>query len=94
MVSNGPFAFAQSWSKKTWIIIGAAAAAVLIIVIVVPVEVAKENAYPDYTAINYTLTDTYSGSDFFDNFDYFTATGEQSRHGPLLKPHNLNRVPR
>lgn len=67
-------AFVHGLSKKTWIIIGAVAVAVVVIVIVVPVEVAKENAYPDYSAINYTLADTYSGESFFDYFDYFTAT--------------------
>lgn len=55
-------------------IIGAVGVAILVIVIVVPVEVAKENAYPDYSAINYTLADTYSGESFFDYFEYFTAT--------------------
>lgn len=76
MRSNGPLGFLKSWSKKTWIIVGSVAVVVLIIIIVVPVEVAKENAYPNYTTINYTLADTFSGSDFFDNFDYFTDTGK------------------
>lgn len=73
---GSPFSFINSWGKKTWIIAGSAAAVGLILIIVVPVEVAKENAYPSYTSINYTLADTYSGTDFFDNFDYFTDTGE------------------
>lgn len=75
MRPGGSLGFIKSWSKKTWIIVGSAAAVILIIVIVVPVEVTKENAYPSYTAINYTLSDTYSGSEFFSNFDYFTSTG-------------------
>lgn len=33
----------------------------------------KLNSYPDYSALNYTLQDTYSGTNFFDNFDYFTG---------------------
>lgn len=67
-------AILKGLSKKTWMIIGGVAVAVLIIVIVVPVEVAKENAYPSYSAINYTLVDTYSGESFFDSFEYFTDT--------------------
>lgn len=74
MRPNGPMGFLHGLSKKTWMIIGAVGVAILVIVIVVPVEVAKENAYPDYSAINYTLTDTYSGESFFDYFEYFTAT--------------------
>ncbi|PSR94022.1 concanavalin A-like lectin/glucanase domain-containing protein [Coniella lustricola] len=71
---HGPFAFLKTLSKKTWIIIGTAAAAILVIVIVVPVEEAKKNSYPSYTALNYTLADTYEGEDFFSLFDYYTDT--------------------
>lgn len=73
-ISNGSTGFLNGLSKKTLMIIGGVAVAVIIIVIVVPVEVTKENAYPSYTAVNYSLTDTYSGESFFDYFDYFTAT--------------------
>lgn len=31
------------------------------------------NEYPDYSALTYTLQDTYSGTSFFDGFDYFTG---------------------
>lgn len=75
MAPHGPLAFLKTLSKQTWIIIGTVAAAVLIIVIVVPVEEAKENAYPSYSYVNYTLADTYEGEDFFDLFNYYTATG-------------------
>jgi uncharacterized membrane protein YvbJ len=50
----------KSWSKKTWIIIGAIIAIIIVVVIVVPVEVTKANAYPSYTTLNYTLAETYS----------------------------------
>lgn len=90
MKPNGPLAFFQTWSKKTWIIVGSAAVIILIVVIVVPVEVAKENAYPSYTSINYTLADTYSGESFFDEFDYFTDTGECKL---LLDGYSIDRVP-
>ncbi|KAI0470964.1 glycoside hydrolase family 16 protein [Xylariaceae sp. FL0804] len=62
-----------SWGKKTWAIVAAVVAVVLVIVIVVPVEVAKANRYPDYSKLNYSLADTYNGTSFFDNFDYFTG---------------------
>ncbi|KAF3768581.1 family 16 glycoside hydrolase [Cryphonectria parasitica EP155] len=74
MQPHGPFGFLKTLSKKAWIIIGGVAVVVLIIVIVVPVEEAKANAYPDYTALNYTLADTYEGEDFFSLFDYYTDT--------------------
>ncbi|KAG9246423.1 glycoside hydrolase family 16 protein [Calycina marina] len=64
------------WSRlgwKKWAIV-AAAIAVLIVAIVVPVELTKKNnSYPDYTQLSYTLEDTYSGTSFFDNFEYFTG---------------------
>lgn len=72
-VSNGPMHFLKGLSKKTWLIIGGVAVAVIVVVIVVPVEVAELNEYPNYSKINYTLSETYSGADFFDQFDYFTA---------------------
>lgn len=43
----------------------------LIIIIAVAVAVSRANRYPEYTKLNYSLTDTYSGTGFFDNFDYF-----------------------
>ena len=56
-------------------IIGAIVAAIIIIVAVVVGAVlgTRKNAYPDYTPLSYTLQDTYHGTDFFDNFDYFTG---------------------
>lgn len=62
----------KSLSKKTWIIIGAIIAIIIVVVIVVPVEVTEANAYPSYTTLDYTLTETYSTDTFFDQFDYFT----------------------
>lgn len=63
----------SNWSKLT--ILGVIAAVVIVIVAVVVGAVlgTKANAYPDYSAINYTLVDTYSGTTFFDDFDYFTG---------------------
>ena len=50
----------KAWSKKTWIIIGAVAAVIIAAVIVAAVEVTKANEYPGYSALNYTLSETYS----------------------------------
>lgn len=74
VVPSGPLQFLHGLSKKTWMIIGGVAVAVIVVVVVVPVEVTKANEYPNYTAINYTLSETYSGETFFDQFDYFTDT--------------------
>jgi len=63
----------RNWSKKT--LLGVIAAAVIIIaaIIIGAVLGTKSSAYPDYSTLSYTLQDTYSGTDFFDNFDYFTG---------------------
>ncbi|KAI1262099.1 concanavalin A-like lectin/glucanase domain-containing protein [Xylariaceae sp. FL1019] len=63
----------KHWGKKTWAIVAGIIVVVLIIIIVVPVEVAKANRYPNYSELDYSLVDTYSGTDFFDNFDYYTG---------------------
>jgi len=34
---------------------------------------ARRNRYPSYTKLTYSIQDTYSGTSFFDNFDYFTG---------------------
>ncbi|EPE33256.1 Concanavalin A-like lectins/glucanase [Glarea lozoyensis ATCC 20868] len=63
----------KGWGKKVWIGV-AAAVVILIIVIVVPVVVTnKKNKYPDYSRLSYSVSETYSGENFFDNFDYFTG---------------------
>ncbi|EGX89459.1 endo-1,3(4)-beta-glucanase, putative [Cordyceps militaris CM01] len=68
------------WARKVWI---AVAVAVVIIVVVigvaVGVTVSKNNAYPSYKALSYTLQDTckeppqHSGETFFDQFNYFNT---------------------
>ncbi|KAK5116488.1 hypothetical protein LTR62_008037 [Meristemomyces frigidus] len=69
----------RNWNKKTWIGISIAAIILLVVIIVAAVVGSQNNAYPNYTALQYTLTDTYAGTDFFDNFDYFT--GYDPTHG-------------
>ncbi|KAH8591483.1 glycoside hydrolase family 16 protein [Bisporella sp. PMI_857] len=62
------------WSWKKWVIL-AAGIVVLIVVLIVGIVLGtrKNNSYPNYTALSYTLVDTYSEETFFDNFDYFTG---------------------
>jgi hypothetical protein len=51
----------RGWGKKAWgALAGAVIAIIVIIVVVAVVEVnkAKANRYPDYTALNYTLSET------------------------------------
>ncbi|KAI1504117.1 concanavalin A-like lectin/glucanase domain-containing protein [Biscogniauxia marginata] len=63
----------KSWRKRTWAIVAVIVAIIIIIVVVVPVEVTKANRYPNYSKLNYSLSDEYTGSTFFDKFDYFTG---------------------
>lgn len=69
----------KNWSKKA--LIGVAAGAVVLItaiIVVVFLEI-RSNTYPSYSRLTYALEDTYSGANFFDNFDYFT--GFDPAHG-------------
>ncbi|KAI1375269.1 glycoside hydrolase family 16 protein [Hypoxylon crocopeplum] len=61
------------WRKRTWAIVVAILVVIIVVAVVAPVEVAKANRYPDYTRLNYSLADEYSGTTFFDNFDYFVG---------------------
>jgi hypothetical protein len=61
----------RNWSLRNKLIASAAAIIILVAVIVVPIEV-MQNRYPNYTPIKYTLADSYSGPNFFDQFTYFT----------------------
>ncbi|KAI0405297.1 concanavalin A-like lectin/glucanase domain-containing protein [Xylaria palmicola] len=70
---DAPWWNPRYWRKRTWAIVGVLVAVILVIVIVVPVKVTEANRYPNYSKLNYALADEYSGSTFFDNFDYFTG---------------------
>ncbi|KAI1625437.1 endo-1,3(4)-beta-glucanase [Exophiala viscosa] len=63
----------RNWSRRCWIILGVVIAAIIAIVVAVAVVVTRENRYPNYSELNYSLVDTYSGTSFFDNFDYYTG---------------------
>jgi hypothetical protein len=69
----------RGWSLKTKIFIAIGAVVVIVAVVVGAVLGVRANRYPDYSKLNYSLKDTYSGSSFFDNFEYFT--GADPTHG-------------
>ncbi|KAF3942318.1 hypothetical protein ABW19_dt0206425 [Dactylella cylindrospora] len=58
---------------KQWLGV-AFAAAIVAVAIAVPITIVEMNKYPDYTTITYSLTDTYEGQSFFDEFDYGNGT--------------------
>lgn len=62
----------RGWSGRTKVIVGGVTVAVVVGVIVGAV-VGTRNRYPDYTPLQYRLVDDYSGTSFFDKFDYFSA---------------------
>jgi hypothetical protein len=62
----------RHWSKKILVFAGVGLA-VLIAAVVVIVVVEKMNTYPNYSRLSYSLVDDFSGTSFFDNFDYFTG---------------------
>ncbi|OJJ50315.1 hypothetical protein ASPZODRAFT_157215 [Penicilliopsis zonata CBS 506.65] len=64
----------RGWSLRTKLLIAAGIVVVIVGIIVGVVEGTKASAYPDYSALNYTLVDTYSGTEFFESFDYYTAS--------------------
>lgn len=69
---SGPWWNPKYWSKRTRIIVGILTGIiVLIIIIAAAVAGSKASSYPDYTPLNYSVADTYQGSNFYDNFEYW-----------------------
>lgn len=63
----------RGMSLHTRLIVGAVIVAVVVVATVVgTIEGIRANRYPDYSALNYTLVDTYEGTSFFDRFHYFS----------------------
>ncbi|RAH69992.1 glycoside hydrolase family 16 protein [Aspergillus aculeatinus CBS 121060] len=64
----------RGWSLLTKSLVAAGVVVAIVALIVGLVEGLKSSSYPDYSALSYTLSRKYSGSSFFDEFDYYTAT--------------------
>lgn len=64
----------KGWTKRCWLISAIVFVIIAVVVIAVSVVEVKENAYPNYSKLDYHLVDTYSGTSFFDNFDFFSET--------------------
>ncbi|KAJ5972993.1 Concanavalin A-like lectin/glucanase subgroup [Penicillium vulpinum] len=69
----------RGWSLKSKIFLALGVVVVIVAVIVGAVLGVRANQYPDYSKLEYSLKDNYSGSSFFDNFEYFT--GADPTHG-------------
>ncbi|KAJ5123932.1 Concanavalin A-like lectin/glucanase subgroup [Penicillium bovifimosum] len=63
----------RGWSLKKKILVAIGIVAVILAIILGSVLGVRANRYPNYSKLNYTLKDSYSGSSFFDDFEYFTA---------------------
>lgn len=63
----------RGWSGRKKLIVAAIIAVLIIVIIVGAYEGWKVNRYPDYSKINYSLADTYSGEGFFQNFEYYST---------------------
>jgi hypothetical protein len=63
----------KNWPRRCWLILVAVLIVVLILIIIITVIVNRANRYPNYSKLNYNLVDTYAGTLFFDNFNYFTS---------------------
>jgi hypothetical protein len=61
----------RGWRLRTKILAGIGVVVVIVVIIVASVLGVRANRYPDYSKLNYTLQDTYQGTSFFDNFNYF-----------------------
>jgi hypothetical protein len=50
------------WGKRAWAAAVVVVVLIIVIVIIIAVEVTKKNAYPDYTELNYSLSETCKSS--------------------------------
>jgi hypothetical protein len=63
----------RGWSLKNKIFLATGIVVVIVAVVVGSVLGVRANRYPNYSKLDYSLVDTFSGSSFFDNFEYFTG---------------------
>lgn len=48
----------KHWSKKVWLLVGLGIAIIIAIIIVIAVVVSRNNRYPNYSKLNYSLKET------------------------------------
>ncbi len=48
----------KHWSNKVWLLIGLGIAIIIAIIIVIAVVVSRNNRYPDYSKLNYSLKES------------------------------------
>ncbi|KAH6626879.1 glycoside hydrolase family 16 protein [Chaetomium sp. MPI-SDFR-AT-0129] len=73
----------RNWTRRGWLIMVTVVILIVVAIVgaVVGVKASQNNSannsvdsrYPDYSKLNYTLVDTYSGVSFFDKFTYFNT---------------------
>ena len=63
----------RHWTRSVILSVVVATIVLLAVIIVGAVVGSKAKMYPDYKPLKYALVDTYSGTDFFEPFDYFTG---------------------
>ncbi|KAH9909969.1 glycoside hydrolase family 16 protein [Xylariomycetidae sp. FL2044] len=73
MAASQPWYQPRYWRKRTWAFVVIAIIIAIVVAVVPAVLVTRANRYPDYSQLNYSLADEYTGTSFFDNFNYFTG---------------------
>lgn len=53
----------KTWRRRTWAILVAVLVVIIIVIVVVVTMLQKNNAYPNYKRLVYSLSDEYSGSE-------------------------------
>lgn len=53
----------KTWRRRTWAILVAIVVVIIIVIVVVVTMLQKNNAYPNYKRLVYTLSDEYSGTE-------------------------------
>lgn len=61
----------MNWALWKRLVLAAAIVIIIIAIIVGAVVGTRSSRYPAYSKLNYKATDTYQGSSFFNNFNYF-----------------------
>lgn len=83
----------RGWSVCKRIVVGAvilaATAGVVAGVVLGAMEGVKANRYPNYTPLNYGLVHAYEGTEFFDQFYYFSAEDPTDGHVMYVAHFNI-----